>query len=108
MSKIIVAPFSLVSRLVAAERGAVDAIDAATTRTASAQREITLLWQEGDRGAALAAARVEYANAVREERATRERYEPERRKARARLAAVLAGLAPDAREAVLATAHEGL
>ena len=107
MSKIIVAPFSLVSRLVAAERGAVDAIDAATTASANAQREITLLWQEGERGAALAAARTTFANAVREERATRERYEPERRKAKARLDAVLAGLDRHQREAVLATAYEG-
>ena len=107
-SKIIVAPFSLAQRLAAEERNAIDAIDAATSRSAAAMREITLLWQEGERGAALAAARTTFANAAREERATREKCEPQRRKARARLDAVLRSLAPDVREAVEQTAYAGL
>lgn len=104
MSKIIVAPFALVRNLAAAERGAVDAIDAASSRAVTAQREITELWQSGERGAALAAARTTFANAVREERATREKYAPQARAARARLDAVLRSLDRHQREAVIATA----
>ena len=107
-NKIIVAPFALVSRLVGAERNAVDTIDAAAMATANAQSAITALWREGERGAALAAARAAYAAAANAERATRARYEAEGRRASAALRTLLAGLDPATREAVERTAYAGL